>query len=132
MIMMGVVNKLFPNAAELADAKKRIEELEIERSDLLQRNSDLLQRNRALSESFNQAQKAKNELNELKKKQTDADLILVSARIILSTIRGDRPAASDVSLQQSLLAQQKSFNVDHYGGLLNYLGLGIGGIFGQR
>jgi septal ring factor EnvC (AmiA/AmiB activator) len=60
------------------------------------------------------------------REQTDADLLLVSARIIAATLRGEKPAPADLVLQQSLAAQQRALMhcAQPYSGILSSLGIG--------
>lgn len=117
---MSLYSRLFPKAAELEKANKRIEVLEADRAELTKRNSKLW-------ESYNShdaaLQKARTELSEVKGKlreQTDADLLLVSARIIQATLRGEKPNSEDVVRQQQLSALQQSLRpYDYYSGQAN-------------
>lgn len=129
---MNLVNKLFPKAVELATAHKAIEALTVERENLKQRLE-------ALSTDYRQSEAAKNgfraELEAAKTKlreQNDADLMLVSARIVLDTLKGKKPEQNDLMLQSNLLRQQAALgSVNYgYGSGLQALGLGLGGIFG--
>ena len=131
---MNIIKMLFPKAAELAEANKLTESLIGERDDLKKRNKTLWEDYNNLSSA---KQKVETDLEEIKTKvreQTDADLMLVSARIIMDTLKGKKPAPSDLNLQRSLLAQQQamgSFGQESYypyGGLLG----GLGGLFGNH
>lgn len=134
---MNLFRMLFPKASELAAANDRIEALEADKAELNKRLSNLW-------ESYNAhdatVQKQRTELIEMKKKlreQTDADLLMVSARIAITILKGEKPASSDLALQQSLIAQQQAMRPvvewsSPYlsGGLLQ--GLGLGSLFGGR
>ena len=133
---MNLLKILFPKAAELAEARSRIEQLEADKDDLKRKEA-------ALWESYNRhdatVQSQRSEIANLKAKlreQNDADLLAVSARIAIKILKGEKPAASELALQQNLIQQQRAYGqayeyaVGPYGsgGLLNQLGLR--GIFG--
>lgn len=132
---MTIIERLFPKAAELEAARKRIEVLEADKEELQRRHTNLW-------ESYNShdatVQKQRTEIAELKGKlreQNDADLLLVSARIAVAVLKGHKPEASDLAMQQQLLAhssyyaQMQGANYrSSTGGLLSALGLG--GILG--
>lgn len=133
---MSIFSRLFPKALELEQAKHRIEVLETDKAELAERN-------KALWASYNNSdatvQKQRTELANLTKKlreQNDADLLLVSARIAIATLKGEKPVAADVALQQNLISQQAALS-GYYsgqmsgGGLLGQLGLAsaLGGVF---
>lgn len=104
---MSLFSRLFPKAAQLERASKRIETLEADRAELTQNNEKLLENNSALDTAV---QKQRSEIAEIKTKlrdQTDADLVLVSARIIMSTLNGNKPDHSDIAMQQLLVSQQQ-------------------------
>lgn len=130
---MKLLARLFPKAAEVAAANQHAENAEAELSGLKAQHKTLWD---SYSSHDTTIKNLRNELDALKAKlreQTDADLLLVSARIAVTILRGQKPAASDMALQQNLLAQQAALASPYnqspgYAGLLQ--GLGRGGIFG--
>jgi predicted nucleic acid-binding Zn-ribbon protein len=133
---MNLFRKLFPKASELADANNRIDALEADKVELNRRLSNLWESYHAHDATV---QKQRTELAEMKKKlreQTDADLLLVSARIAIATIKGEKPAEADVLLQGQLHAQQQSMRPYSEWSSTSYASLaqnlGMGGIFFGR
>lgn len=134
---MSIIARLFPKVAELEAARKRIDALEADKQELQRRHT-------ALWESYNRhdatVQSQRNEIAELNAKlreQNDADLLLVSARIAIAILKGQKPEPSDLALRQSLYSQSSYYNqlggnyrtvTGTAGGLLGALGLG--GILG--
>ena len=99
---------LWPSAHHLENARRLVELLSKERDELKKRNE-------ALWVIYNQAEAAKNGFRaEFEKaqaklrKQNEADLILVSAKIIMDVLNGGNPSNQAIALQQSLLAQQNN------------------------
>lgn len=133
---MNLYRRLFPKAAELQAAQSKVEKLEASFAELNRRHTTLW-------ESYNkldaEVQSKRNELAEMRGKlreQVDADLLLVSARIILATLKGEKPNPEDLIRQQQLGAMQNSLRAQmgYYEsaspiGLLQ--GLGLGGVFGR-
>lgn len=132
---MNLLKKFFPKAVELEKANKRIEELEASVGDLTIKNHHLWESYNGLQAQYHEAVKLLDEFKEKLREQNDADLLLVSARITQSIIAGKKPAVSDVSEQQRLIAQRQAlgnaqyYSSSSYGNLLGQLGLS--GVFGQ-
>lgn len=134
---MGLFSRLFPKAVELEKASKRIEVLEADRAEQTRRYSRLWESYCTLDATVQQQRTEIALLKGKLREQTDADLLLVSARIMIATLKGEKPAASDIALQQSLHAQQQSMQqspLGAYGGsIANSLAqqLGLGNVFGR-
>lgn len=133
---MKLFDRLFPKAAELDKANTRIASLEVDRAELTKRNANLWESYNSLDATV---QKQSTEIAELKAKlheQTDADLLLVSARIMIATLKGEKPAASDIAMQQSLIAQQQSQRnaFQGYGQFQGdpFFGVGLSSLMGIR
>jgi hypothetical protein len=123
---MNLFKKLFPKAAELKEAMRRIKNLE-------QYHCDLVLINKALSENYNridnERQKMLSELNELKDKvhgQNDADLVLASIKIINTVLNGEKPKQTEIAHQASLMAQRQAMQNS---GMSHYGLSGLGGLF---
>jgi len=124
---MKLIDTLFPKAAIVAAANERIKYLEAYRSE---QERHIIE----LTASFKQVEAAQNGLQkELTvtraklREQTDADLLLVSARIIMDTLKGEKPKQQELTLQGNLLAQQQALGSTNYnsgfpyGGMLGFL-----------
>lgn len=113
---------------EPEDLRPRLEEAERERDSLRERAAQFAAEHQSrLAEIY----RLKSELLSTREKlreQTDADLLLVSAKIIAATLRGDKPEPADVTYQRQLIAQQQNLQMNQYvtGGLA-----GLGGIFSK-
>lgn len=134
---MKLLSRLFPKAAELEAARKQIELLEASREELRLRNKALWESNSQLETQVKTQRKELSEVREKLRDQNDADLLLVSARIAVAVLKGQKPEASDLALQQSLYAQS-NYAAQLGGGYRTVTGtsgsllsaLGLGGILG--
>lgn len=134
---MSIFQRLFPKAVELDKAAKRIDVLDAE-------NVELRRKNSALWDSYNSANnraevlaKENSDLKAKIRKQTEADLLLVSMQIQQRILAGEKIETS--SGLQSLYAQQQALaaNYSPYGSYMSQLGslgqtLGLGNLFGGR
>src|SRR5260221_14586052 len=99
--------KWFPKAEELEAAKKRIEQLSVECANLRELGKKVHQ-----AEAHSNALRTELEITKSKlREQTSADLMLVSARIIMDTLKGNKPNPQDIALQQNLYAQQQALGM---------------------
>ena len=112
---MKLWNRLFPKATELAEAQKCLVELRGQLNDALMKNVNLRQSNEELRFGLTRVETERNgllaDLGKAKAKlreQTDADLMLVSARIIADVMKGKKPEQHDLALQQNLWAQRNA------------------------
>ena len=130
---MKLFRMLFPKSSELADAQKRIERLEADKAELQTRNTALWTSYHEAENRYLEATKERDAVKKIVREQTDADLLLVSARITQTVIAGKKPAPSDVSEQNRLLAQQQALSpIQYYAsspyqqqmGVLGQIGLG--------
>lgn len=134
---MTIFQRLFPKAVELDRAAKRIDVLDAENVELRRKNSNLWD---SYSSANNRAEVLAKESADLKakiRKQTEADLLLVSMQIQKRILEGEKIETS--SGLQALYAQQQSLasNISPYSGYMGQLGglgqaLGLGNIFGGR
>ena len=134
---MTIFQRLFPKAVELDRAAKRIDVLDAENVELRRKNSNLWD---SYSSANNRAEVLAKESADLKakiRKQTEADLLLVSMQIQKRILEGEKIETS--SGLQALYAQQQSLasNLSPYSGYMSQLGglgqaLGLGSVFGGR
>ncbi len=139
---MKLLNWLFPNAAELAEATKRIDALEAERAELKKQNKSLWDSYNAHDATV-QAQRTEiAALTTKLREQNDADMMLVSAKLIATIVRGEKPWASDVQRYHELSLALQQMQMSPYVGSsyasvtgtgdIGILGaLGLGGVFGR-
>ena len=132
---MNLFRALFPKASELTDAQNRIERLEADKEELRTRNAALWNSYHESEGKRLEAIRERDAANGKLREQTDADLLLVSARITQTILAGKKPEASDVSEQQRLLAQRQALTPIQYYSSSPYQGLmqqlGLGNVFGQ-
>lgn len=134
---MTIFQRLFPKAVELDKAAKRIDVLDAENVELRRKNSNLWD---SYNSANNRAEVLAKESTDLKakiRKQTEADLLLVSMQIQKRILEGEKIETS--SGLQALYAQQQSLasNISPYSGYMGQLGglghaLGLGNVFGGR
>lgn len=115
--------KWFPKAKELEAAQERIKELSVECANLKRVANGVHQAEATANGLRAELEAAKVKLRE----QTSADLMLVSARIIMDTLKGQKPNPQDIALQRNLLAQQQMLGMAQSASPYGY---GSGGLFG--
>ena len=118
---MSLFQRLFPKATELTSAAKRIEVLGND-------NATLSKQVAALWESFNSEHarvesltKERDELKAKVRKQTEADLLLVSMQIQKRILEGEKIETSG-SLQSLYMQQQSLAANSPYAGYMGQLG----------
>jgi chromosome segregation ATPase len=125
---------LGPSVARIEAATRKVDELLKERDKFASENASLRSQlskvNTEIGELRSELASTKTKLRE----QNDADLMLVSVRIIAATLKDQKPEKSDVAAQQDLLNQQRSLWVAQ-GNPYNQLGFAggqrpFGSIFG--
>lgn len=136
---------LFPTlTGQLDAALKRVDMLETEIASVRRKNEALWRSYKTLQEERDRLQKSLRETRKLVRDQTDADLMLVSIRIIRDTINGKLDVTeSDVKIQAELYHQAVNIRSSPYNTLAHQLGqaqlgaatplvesLGLGKLFG--
>jgi len=133
---MKLIDKLFPDRAELAAAQSEVESLSAE-CDRLRYAIERLES--AQTKHYETERKLREQLRETTGKvreQTDADLLLISERLREKIVAGEKPTSAEVAEQQRLIGQRNSLQqqqmaLSNTGYGYSTLGaLGLAGIFG--
>lgn len=112
----------FEDADQLACVRRMHDELNEQYAEL---RVQLMRSEEKLSASVAEAAKLKKQVRE----QTDADLYLVSAKIMRDILEKGKPVPADVSRQQSLAAlQAQAYNQSQSSAFGQYSGPAFGGL----
>lgn len=118
---MKLFNRLFPKAAELERASKRIDGLVSDVGELTIKNANLWESFNRVQASVETLTKENADLKAKVRKQTEADLLLVSMQIQKRIIDGEKIETS--SSLQALYAQQQNLAANSpYAGYMGQLG----------
>lgn len=121
---MTMFQRLFPSAAKVEKAEKRAESAEAAAFEVKERHETLWKSYHALEAI---SKKQSEEIDALKTKlreQNDADLMLVSGKIICAVLRGEKPKDEDVFRHSALMKQRASMGLGSPYGYQTNSGIG--------
>jgi hypothetical protein len=111
--------KLLGIDSEVKELRARLDRAESERDSLRVEKSQFAHEHQTRITTIARLETELRVTKEKLREQTDADLMLVCARIILATVNGKKPDPVDLAAQQRLALQQQSMNMYNYGGLFD-------------